>query len=72
MALILMKYQIKEVADGCVIMMKIMLLLRMNRRMMIYVGKEGLRLSGTVIMCEMDRTLAPTLAFAGNTGELLL
>ena len=36
------------------------------------VGKEGLRLSGTVIMCEMDRTLAPTLTFAGNTGELLL
>ena len=44
-----------------VIMMKIMSLMRMAMRMMMYETKEGLRLSGTVIMQEMDRTLAPTL-----------
>ena len=51
-----------EISDkGSVIMLKIMLLMRMTMRMMMYETKEGLRLSGTVIMQEMDRTLAPTL-----------
>lgn len=55
---------------GSVIMMKRVLLMimmiQMKMRMMMYEWKEGLRLSETVIMQEIDATLALTLLCPAN------